>query len=425
MNNTSATRAFDSSGWEPVGRFEGSASVDPWRTWSPRKEIAPSFRTTCDDPTDRCHLEINGKGKPESYGAWQCAINDVTPGAAYRLSVNCRFQNVQYPTQSLFARLDWFTRAGERLRPLDNAQIQINSDGTSARFEHCTLAPPNADKVVLELGLRWSEGSVAWKLPNFERAPVICKRPVTLATVFHRPRDTGSAAASVASMCDVIESKAPANADLICLPEGITVIGTGKTYADVAEPIPGPTTETLGKLAQRRGCYLVAGIYERVGSLVYNTAVLIDRTGCVAGTYRKTHLPQEEADAGLMPGDGGYPVFQTDFGTIGIMICWDLQFPEPARGLAGAGAEVILLPIWGGSEVLARARAIENHVYLVSSSYDMRTMIVDPAGNVLAETSSPGAVASATVDLNALVLQMPWLGDLRIRTWSDRRADLA
>ena len=118
-----------------------------------------------------------------------------------------------------------------------------------------------------------------------------------------------------------------------------------------------------------------------------------------------------------------YPVFKTDFGMLGLMICWDLQFPEPARALALKGAEIIQLPIWGGNELLARARAIENHVFLITSSYDMRTFIVDPTGAVLAEANAKEPVAHAELCLDRRIIQ-PWLGDMKTRTWLERRGDI-
>src|SRR5262249_34202416 len=113
-----------------------------------------------------------------------------------------------------------------------------------------------------------------------------------------------------------------------------------------------------------------------------------------------------------------YPVFDTDFGRVGMMICWDVHFPEVARELAARGAEMILLPIWGGNETLARARAIENQLYVVASGYDFKTAIYDQAGQLLAETSQDPAVIVAEVDLNARRL-WPWLGDWRARIWRE------
>jgi predicted amidohydrolase len=265
-------------------------------------------------------------------------------------------------------------------------------------------------------------GTVWWDEVELREESSPQNRVVRAMTVFHRPRGTKSAAESVEQFCKILEGAAAQKPDVICLPEGMTVVGTGKSYAEVAEAVPGPTTKRLGEVARKLNSYLVAGLYERVGPVIYNTAVLIDRKGEVVGSYRKTHLPREEVEAGLTPGSE-YPVFKTDFGTVGLMICWDLQFPEPSRALALKGAEVILLPIWGGSDILARARAIENHVFLLTSSYDMKTFIVAPDGAVLAEATAAQPVAVAELKLDEKIVQ-PWLGDMKPRTWKERRPDL-
>jgi len=216
--------------------------------------------------------------------------------------------------------------------------------------------------------------------------------------------------------------KSVTSADVILLPEGITVVGTGKHYPDVAETIPGPTTERLAQVAREKNSYIVAGIYERDGAAIYNTAVLIDRTGRFIGKYRKVYLPREEIEGGLTPGND-YPVFRTDFGKVGMMICWDLQYADPARALALRGAEMILMPIWGGNETLAKARAIENQVFLVSSGYDYPTSILDPNGELLAIARDQGTVASATIDLNRRYVDT-WLGDMRQRFMKELRLDV-
>jgi predicted amidohydrolase len=210
-----------------------------------------------------------------------------------------------------------------------------------------------------------------------------------------------------------VEKAAAKGADIVCFPEGITLVATSKTYREVAESVPGPTTAFLGEYARRYSVYLVAGLLEKTPEAVYNTAVLIDRDGKLAGRYRKASLPREEIEGGITPGQE-FPVFETDFGKIGMMICWDVQFVEPARRLAAKGAEIILLPIWGGSPELFPARTIENQVYLVTSSYDTRTGIWGPRGNVLAEAEQEGTIAVAKVDL-AKRIQWEWLGNLRSR----------
>src|SRR5262249_33277732 len=125
----------------------------------------------------------------------------------------------------------------------------------------------------------------------------------------------------------------------------------------------------FGGLAKQHDLYIVAGLVERAGHLIYNTAVLLGPDGQVAGKYRKVALPRSEISAGNAPGSDD-PVFATRFGQVGLMVCYDGFFPEVARQLTNAGAEVIAWPVWGCNPLLARARACENHVYLVSSTYE-------------------------------------------------------
>jgi predicted amidohydrolase len=166
----------------------------------------------------------------------------------------------------------------------------------------------------------------------------------------------------------------------------------------------------------------VAGLYEREGSAVYNTAVLIDRQGKVAGKYRKVYLPTEEIEGGLTPGVA-YPVFETDFGKVGLMICWDVEYVDPARALAAQGAEIILMPIWGGNYTLMKARAIENHVFLVSAGYDVETAVINPSGEALCATKEYGVFKTIPVNLSDRFVD-PQLGDMRARFHKEIRWDV-
>src|SRR5262249_5105808 len=187
----------------------------------------------------------------------------------------------------------------------------------------------------------------------------------------------------------LIAEAARQKADLVVLGETLTFVGLGKSFAEVAEPVPGPSTEFFGRLAKKHNLHVVAGLVEGDGHLIYNVAVLIGPDGKLIGKYRKVCLPRGEIEAGIAPGSE-YPVFETKLGKVGMMVCYDGFFPEVARQLADRGAEVIAWPVWGCNPLLARARACENHVYLVSSTYEdvsrnwMVSAVFDHSGETVA-----------------------------------------
>ncbi|MBI1177838.1 hypothetical protein GC207_10420 [bacterium] len=394
-----------------------------WHSWSPRDDIAPVFKFDSEvGHSGPGSFYIEPKGNPAAFGAWTCVVTNFVPGKTYRFEVWYRTVFTRNPVRSVIPRLEWQDSQGRAVRPPDFAIGKPQADGWS-KVAYVTTAPDDARQVKVELGFGFDARGFVWfddvKFVQESKPP---DRVVRVATIHHRPHGNSSAAENVEEFAKYIGQAGEQHPDIICLPEGMTEVGTGLSYVEVSESIPGPTTIRLGELAAKYHTYIVAGIYESSGKIVYNTAVLIDRQGNVAGKYCKTHLPREEWEAGLTPGDE-YPVFDTDFGKVGLFICWDVQFPEPARAMALKGAELLLLPIWGGSDVLTRARAIENHVYLVSSTYDMRSFVVDPTGEVLAEATDKDPVAIAEVHLDKTIIQ-PWLGNMKYRTWKERRPDI-
>jgi predicted amidohydrolase len=164
-------------------------------------------------------------------------------------------------------------------------------------------------------------------------------------------------------------------------------------------------------------------VIEREAGTVYNTAVLIDRRGALVGKYRKVHLPRGEVEGGMTPGNE-YPVFRTDFGTVGLMVCYDVFFADPARALTLKGAELLLMPIEGGVEPLGKARAIENRVFLAAAgSTNYPTYILDPDGEILAQAHDRGTAAIATIDLEKRYVH-PHRGNMRQRYVKELRLDI-
>ena len=393
---------------------------DGWHQYSARDEIAPRFWfERFGDSADKHTyvLGLAGRGDAAVDGRWQRRV-PVEGGNFYQFHAEYRAEKVATPARSVLARVLWFNEAGKQVEQAEYP-VTENDDGDDwIAVRGVYQAPTAAAQAQLELHLRWAPtGRVVWRSANLKEAAPPAPRVVRLASVNHRPRGSKSAQHNLEQFARHIEAAAQKRADIVCLPEGITVVGTNKKYADVAEPIPGPSTEFLGHRAAKHNLYVVAGLYEREGTAVYNTSVLLGRDGKLIGKYRKVCLPREEIDGGITPGTE-YPVFETDFGRVGMMICWDVHFPEVARELAAAGAEVILVPIWGGNELLARARAVENQVYVVASGYDFKTAIFDKEGRTLAEAQKDPSVIVSEVDLNERLL-WPWLGDFRARIWRE------
>ena len=229
---------------------------------------------------------------------------------------------------------------------------------------------------------------------------------------------------------ELLAEAAEARADLAGLPELFTYMGPATRHAEVAEPIPGPTSELLAEAARRHRMWVLGGsIYEREGDRVYNTSLLFGRTGELAARYRKIHLfdvdlpgqPPIRESATFSPGDQVVTA-ELEGVRVGLSICYDVRFPELYRMLVAQGAEVLLVPAAFTEEtgrdhwdVLVRARAIEDQCFVVAPAQwgpwgppgDNRrchgdSLIVDPWGRVLARLEEGVGVAWADLDLEEL-----------------------
>jgi predicted amidohydrolase len=403
----------------PVTRYESefTSEFEPleWIFETKRDELAPwhsidSSVIFRQKPT----LALSGNGKEHANGLWTKTMG-IVPGGYYQLNAFFKAENTGQPWRSVLARIIWldevngqigFTEYPSTLRDLSPAGWN--------QIGKVYQAPATARKARIELVYRWdAEGIVHFGDVSFSMVDGLEPRPVKLATVFHRPINSSGSNENLEQFAELVAKAGAANADIVCLPEGVTMVGTSHTYHSASETVPGPSTEFLGKVARKHNLYIVAGILEQEGDIIYNTAILIDREGMLAGKYRKVALPREEIDGGITPGES-LPVFDTDFGRIGIMICWDVTFPEVARTLALQGAEIILMPIWGGNLTLTRARSIENQVYLVTSTFDMVSGVFDLEGEIMVQATHDNPVVVTEIDLGRQFL-WPWLGDLKNR----------
>ena len=165
-------------------------------------------------------------------------------------------------------------------------------------------------------------------------------------------REQGSKQADLDYTIERIREAAAGGAQIICTQELFNTPYFCRTQDtelfDLAEPIPGPTTDALAVVAAELGVVIIGSLFERRASGIYhNTAAVIDADGSYLGKYRKMHIPQDpgfEEKFYFTPGDLGYKVWETRFGKISVLICWDQWYPEAARLAALAGAEILFYP---------------------------------------------------------------------------------
>ena len=210
-------------------------------------------------------------------------------------------------------------------------------------------------------------------------------------------------------------------------------------FLDLAEPVPGPAIDAVAEKARRHGLMIMAPVYEReIAGVYYNTAALIGPDGDLIGKFRKMHIPHSGhiiEKFYFKPGNLGFPVFETAFGKIGILICYDRHFPEAARALGLAGAELLLIPV-ASPRLQARdvfmkelmAMAIANQVFVAAvnrvgeeagDAFYGSSLVCDPRGTIIAQAGNEDdEVLIADIDLAEVAeIRNSWL------FYRDRRPD--
>jgi 5-aminopentanamidase len=208
-----------------------------------------------------------------------------------------------------------------------------------------------------------------------------------------------------------------------------------------AEPVNGPAANAIAEACRETNAYAIVGLIEADGNNYYNAAMLVGPDG-VMGNYRKTHLPFIGIDRFLTPGDRPYQVFDLPFGKVGMNICYDISFPEPARALKLMGAELIALinnwpmAAWRSPEFVANTRALENHLFYAATdrvgtergwNFIGRSKVVDCNGDTLGEAGAKDeellvvAIDFQEANKNRIV-NVP--GSYEVDRINDRRPDL-
>ena len=338
-----------------------------WSPWAPSPALAPV--STVLDTAEGKALSLRARHFA-SFGKWTAPVARVEAGRHYGFEALYRTEGVRDEGVSVMAMLTWNNAEG---RAVQRDYIDRISAGPAGwrRAARTLRAPERAQSALIELGLRCTEGgSVVWRLPRLAEAQPPAPRLVRVATTRTRPATNSTVEANLRAIGALIDRAAAEKPDLIVLTENPADRGTGKPVQETAEPVPGgPTTALLAEKARQHKTWLCMSMHEAAQGLTYITAVLVGRDGRIAATYRKSHLPLCEAEEGITPGSQ-YVVADTDFGRVGLLVCWDIWFPEPARILRLKGAEMIVLPIAGDGaarhwDVTTRARALDNSVYLV------------------------------------------------------------
>ncbi|MBK8022831.1 MAG: carbon-nitrogen hydrolase family protein [Chloroflexi bacterium] len=200
----------------------------------------------------------------------------------------------------------------------------------------------------------------------------------------------------------MLEGAGAQGVDLAVLPESLLSAGLPYEHAAInaaAQTIPGPAFDAIADCARRHNMYVVTGLPMRDGELLRNVAVLIDRKGELVGIYAKRHPTEGEIGSGIVPGDAA-AVFETDFGRVGLAICFDLNWADLWATMAAQGADLICwLSAYPGGFPLAMY-AWQHRYRVVSSVWTYEARVIDITGRTVAETSRWGRIAVCDLDLD-------------------------
>lgn len=413
----------------PAGAADGdllewirSADDGGWVRWSPRPALAPTFSVEATG-ANAPRLCLAGGGRRAVFGGWRRTVA-IDASRSYRLRADAEASGLGRPHHEVACQVRWLgPTLAEDVAPEYVAE-QPGSVPGSLRCDEVLTPPAGATSLELSLLLQWAPaGAVAFSKASLTAAVPPRRRPARIATIYWRPSGPSTPAANVEAFAALVDRAAASRPDLVLLSEAITSIGTGLSVSAAGQPPKGAAFQALSARARQHGIYVVYGAYESAGDLTYNSAFVIGRDGGLVGVYRKVQLPVGEAEAGLSPGDA-YAPLDLDIGRVGLLICHDTAFDEPARVLTLARAEILLAPAWGGDLTQLRARALDNGIWVVTAGYDVPSAIIDPAGEIRAQTWKGLGDGIAVFDASlGEKVKRPWVGDWHSAVLKQRRPE--
>jgi predicted amidohydrolase len=334
---------------------------ESWTVVIPNPALAPTFQLVEKD--GKKMLMAQGNGRKECFGFVKAPFT-MTKDKTYRLSVRFQIEGIDDVNRNL--RHGFF---GDRWADDNNGIFDYRREGDRIVGEHVFVA--RGEKREMRLYFRFSpNGKVWWEEVRLEECEPLAPRLVKIAVASgKRTLDAWKA---------FLDAAGEKKCDVALLPE-FFVPGTH-------EP-DGPLMKMMAEKAKQWKMHVSCSLLLKRGDVVYNSAPLFDREGHLLGIYDKVNLFEPELDEGTSPGES-VPVFKTDFGTVGIMTCYDGWHPAVAKLLALKGAEVILYPNAGYYRQLVDARASDNGVVVAVSSQNDLCGVWDAGSNLGGGTSN-------------------------------------
>lgn len=414
---------------EDFSRAATGGLPEGWQFWSPRPtmQLATAARPGA--------FRMAGNGNPHAKGRLWRTLAGFEPGAWYRFEARYAADKVPNPANAALAVVQLAGNQSTHVLTIDQRS------GGNIRAALVLQMPAKAGSS-LEMHLFAGfipQGSIEWQEVKVSHlagyAPP--SRPVRLAVIDSQPPRKGPAEASARHYAAEIDRACAGSprTDLVLLPENFN---KSKVEPEAPVTMDSEYMRIVREAARRNKVYLAGSLFEERDGVAFNAGFVIDRQGQPAGYYRKSHLTIGEMLFSQISRGDDLNVIRTDFGVIGLSVCFDFHFPESARLLALQGAELLLVPMASdgrlkedgmqrGAEHAGKTYVLENRIPVVFAatlgSTVQPSLIIDQNGVVLARSNSENHIIRANLDLAAKSLR--WSGnDFRSIHQAGRRPEL-